>query len=97
MGKLAKTIAISLQAFTTDDLLAEVVRRRNEARYDWERRPVKWCEDCAHARFWTKTMDPPANFNICSKGHKLSFRMAEEWEGPHGESGFYRRVCEDRA
>ena len=80
-----------LAAFSIDELLEEVVRRRNDRA---QRRPVEsWCDECAH--FKTK-LDAGEEYNPCERGHRMSFWMPEEAEGPHAQFGYYRRVCKDR-
>lgn len=90
-----KRIQSDLSSFTTDQLLSEVVRRRNETAAK-DAADITFCDECVHVRYWTISSEPPKDFNVCSKGHSLMFRMPEDWEGPHGPSGFYRRVCADR-
>ena len=89
------SIRQQLDAFTTDQLLEEVVRRRNQSE---SRKPVEaYCDACAHFRAYTGRGEAPDSWSCCSKGHKQSFRMPEDWESPHTEDfGFYRRVCADR-
>lgn len=85
--------AKSFAAFSTDELLAEIVRRRN-ARVS--RRPIVQCDRCSHFK-----PNPEADdaYNPCSKGHEMSFRMPEADDGPpesHDDWGHYRRICADR-
>ncbi len=79
--------------FSTDELLAEIVRRRN-ARIS--RRPIVKCEKCEH---FTPSEKADDNYNPCSKGHTMSFRMCEADDGPpdmNDDWGFHRNVCDDR-
>lgn len=96
MKDKSSEIIEKLSPFSTDQLLQEIVRRRNIVpRKDPYK--IKFCDSCVHARFWDKQSDPPRNFNVCSKGHELSFHMPEPWESPDAPYGFYRRVCADRS
>lgn len=79
-----------LADFSTDQLLEELVRRRNVRE---QRRPVdSWCDDCAH--FVVKA-DAGDGYNPCVRGHRMSFWHLDDGN-PHGEFGFYRRICADR-
>lgn len=80
-----------LARFTVDELLEELARRRRTS--DAERPVSEWCDDCAHFRTWTGKGDAPDNFNPCTKGHAMSFRVPADYGDPWG---FYRRVCADR-
>lgn len=81
-----------LAAFSEDELMAELVRRRN-ARAD--RRPIVQCDRCKHFKT-SETRYDDDTYNPCSKGHAMSFRMPDD--GPSDSDwGFYRRVCADRA
>ena len=84
-----------LAAFSTDELLAEIVRRRNEQRAV-EDESLPWCHDCAHFKAWTKDMNPPSSYNPCAKRHRMEFKEPEAWQSPES-FGFFRRVCSDRA
>lgn len=81
----------ALESFTTDELLGEIVRRRNA---EEDREPIIPCDDCIH--FLTVEPDKviPKNWVCCGKRHKQSFRL------PTSETdtnwGFYKRVCPDR-
>lgn len=78
----------TLADFSTDELLEEIVRRRNTV----EKEEVSdWCDDCLHFRHSTSERDTRNN---CTKGHAMLF-MPPEDDGD--ECGFYRRVCADRA
>lgn len=84
-----------LAKFSTAVLLEEIARREQQRA---ERKPIKdWCEDCKHFKFWTKSSDPPDDYNPCSKGHKMSFRVPETMSDVDNDSGYYRRICTDRA
>lgn len=83
-----------LSSCSLDDLLAEVVRRRNEQRAA-EGEELPWCDDCAHFRLWTKYGDPPRTYNPCARGHEMEFKVPEDWEPPE-TFGYFRRICVDR-
>jgi hypothetical protein len=85
----------SLKDFTTDELLAEIVRRRNQPD-EGEESPTVWCDDCPHFRTWSpRPGDPPRNYNPCSRHHKPHFWVPKPWESPE-HYGYYLRVCPDR-
>lgn len=90
------TLAVRLEPFTTDELLAEVARRERELRAKVE--GVVLCNGCRHEQLWTRSWNPPKGFNTCSLGHALDFKMPEEDEYPNSESaGFFRPGgCPDR-
>ena len=78
---------------TTDELLAEIVRRRN-ARI--ARRPIVNCETCQNFKPHENADD---KYNPCSKGHEMKFRHPEADDGPANSNddwGFYRNCCPDR-
>ncbi len=84
-----------LDQFTTDDLLAEIVRRRNDKAKS--EAPRKWCDDCKNFKGWEKIGDAPDDYNPCLKHHSMSFRVPKLYDDPYSFSwGFFRRVCEDR-
>ena len=76
-----------LSKFSEAELLEEIVRRKNMRE---QKRPVKFCESCDN---FVLTADDDAN--PCSKGHKLSFRMPDDY-GDLDNFGFYRLICADR-
>lgn len=77
-----------LGRFSVDQLLEELSRRRQESA---ERRPIIHCDTCAN--FITKA-DADDNYNPCSKGHKMSFRMPDGLTFPNPEEwGYYKAVC----
>ncbi|WP_039804017.1 hypothetical protein [Azotobacter chroococcum] len=96
---------MSLDAYTDQQLMDELLNRRLERENE---QPIEYCEDCQHFKAWTKPIrrswndirrvvgDVPDDYNPCSRGHSMLFRMAEEWEGPHADYGYYRRACGDR-
>lgn len=84
-----------LRKFTTDELLAEIVRRRNAIERD-NSRIKNWCDDCGNFRCWTESYEPPENYNACGKGHVMKFACPPLGGDPHGPAGFYRTVCPDR-
>lgn len=88
----------ALSACSTDELLAEIVRRRN-ARVS--RRPILKCDECQ----WFKpcgdglTDKQVDAYNPCTKGYKMSFRYPEADDGPPDSNpdwGHYLRCCPDR-
>jgi hypothetical protein len=81
-----------LAKFSTAVLREEIARREQRRT---ERKPVDlWCEDCKHFKFWIGKGEPPDTYNPCGNGHKMSFRVPEDY---NDECGYYRRVCADRA
>lgn len=85
----------ALLRFTDDELLEELARRRNAQELA---APKRWCSDCAHFKTWDvlgNAGDPPDDFNPCTKGHVLMFRMPDS--PADVDFGFYRRVCGDRS
>jgi hypothetical protein len=84
---------IDLSKVSTDALLAELVRRRNAKP---PRAVEHYCDACLNFKPWNKRGDAPDDYNPCGMGHRMSFRMPEDHEGPHGAFGYYRRVCSDR-
>lgn len=85
---------MSLESFTDQQLMDELLNRRIEKAMGQE--DIQYCHDCERFKPWAGRRDAPETYNPCSVGHELKFRMLEEWEGPHDEHGFYRRVCSDR-
>lgn len=82
-----------LAQFTTEQLLEEVVRRRNERKDVGDVEP---CDECRHFKFWTADSDPPKDYNPCDLGERMSFHIAGEGEDPDSSIGYYRRVCPSR-
>jgi hypothetical protein len=82
-----------LAQFTTDQLLEEVVRRRNERKDVGDVQP---CDECQHFKTWTESDDPPKAYNPCGLGRRMSFHMPGDGEDIHSGIGFYRRVCVSR-
>lgn len=86
-----------LVRFTEDELLAELVRRRNATDIA---KPEHWCHDCAHFEPWDarprKSRTMPEDFNACSKGHAMRFVVPEGCPDAQDDWGFYRTVCADR-
>ena len=79
-----------LSKFSEAELLEEIVRRKNRRE---QKRPVRFCESCDHFVLNADKDDDDAN--PCSKGHKMSFRMPENY-GDLDNFGFYRLICADR-
>lgn len=86
-----------LAQFSVDELLAEIVRRRNARA---ARGPIVKCDECRHFMFWLGDADKvPDGYNPCAKRHVMSFRHPEADDGPpdsNDDWGHYRRVCADR-
>lgn len=81
-----------LRDFTDDDLLAELVRRRNGRTVA---KPEHWCHDCDHFKAWNEAPrkgEMPESFNPCTNGHAMKFRAPEDYGDDYG---FYRLVCAD--
>ena len=81
-----------MSAFSDDELLEELVRRKNEDD-EGSRGDIKFCESCEHFVPWEGKGELPKKYNPCPFGHDLKFRMpvgySDDW-------GFFRRVCSDR-
>lgn len=87
-------IRIALSEYGEDELLEELVRRKNAR--EKERKPDRWCDACANFKVWGhENLDKmPDDYNPCTKRHKMNFWLpAHETDDDHG---FYRRVCADR-
>lgn len=81
-------------AFTTDQLLEELVRRRN-ARI--RSTPHDWCHDCAHFKPAPHLSERQLEkYNPCCKQHSMDHWFPQPHEDPH-VGGYYRRVCPDRS
>ncbi|TXT39202.1 MAG: hypothetical protein FD135_2352 [Comamonadaceae bacterium] len=76
--------------FSTDELLAEIARRRN---ISVSLRPILKCEYCKHFKPSEK---PDDTYNPCAMGRKMEFRMPEGPTDRDGDWGFYLRCCPDR-
>lgn len=81
----------SLEGFSTDELLAEIVRRRNEL--ERTQQPEQFCDDCAN---FVPSDSAGDSYNPCRLKHKLSYWAPDPDGHPHQDYGFYRRVCADR-
>ena len=81
-----------LDAFTDDQLLEEVIRRRN-ADDTAHRGDIMFCDQCEHFVPWTEKAEVPKKYNPCSFGHDMQFRTPIGYEN---DWGFFRRVCPDR-
>lgn len=85
---------MKLRSYTTDQLLEELVRRRNKSA---EQRPKRYCDDCSHYVAWVDGKTPaakmPDGYNACSKGHKMLFHAPQDYGD---DFGFYMRTCADR-
>jgi hypothetical protein len=80
---------MTLAAYTTDQLLAEIKRRADEE--EMGRKIKQFCDGCAHWRFSDGECDTAPN---CAKLHRMDFRMPVDY--PDGEEwGFYRIDCPD--
>lgn len=82
-----------LASFTDDQLLEELVRRRNAKKL--ERVPPRWCDECLHFKTWDKENDPPKSYNPCLMGHAMEFYTPRSWQSPE-TFGHYRIICTDR-
>jgi len=77
--------------FSTQALMDEL-RRREELPKPRSR--IMPCDECAHFVPWTKSDEAPGDYNPCSKGHRLLFRVPKDYEDTNW--GFYRPGCKDR-
>lgn len=78
-----------LADYSTETLLAELVRRRNAEEVE---APIDHlCETCVHFKCTTSDKANP-----CQKRHVMLFKTPDEsnWPDPH-EWGYYRRACPD--
>lgn len=78
-----------LSRWSTRALLAELKRREEISK---PRRCVALCEECQH--FHGKDDADPEDYNPCSKGHHMLFRVPETYDDRNW--GFYRPGCRDR-
>jgi hypothetical protein len=80
-----------LAEFTTEALLAELLRREDAKP---RRRPKRWCDNCRHF----KTSPKAGNaYNPCQKGQKMDFLAPQDHSDLDDTSwGFYRIGCIDR-
>lgn len=87
-----------LRRVPTEELEAELVRR---ARGQWKTRPdqpIPHCDECDNFIPYTAGEEVPANFNPCSKGHSMRFKVPHSMGDAHsGNWGFYLPGCKDRA
>jgi hypothetical protein len=81
-----------LKGFSDEQLLEEIVRRQRVRSERDERVAFVACEDCANFIFWKKTGDPPKDYQPCSKGHEMKFRMPDGYNDTPESYGHYRRV-----
>lgn len=81
-----------LDHFTDDELLEELVRRRNSTK---PRQPARWCEECLNYRTWAEPTPVPADYNPCLKRHAMDFHTPTDWQSPDC-FGHYRTICTDR-
>ena len=82
-----------LDCFTDDELLEEIVRRRNSNKSN--RQPARWCEECLNFRTWSEKSQVPADYNPCSKKHQMDFHTPTAWQSPEC-FGHHRTICTDR-
>ena len=75
--------------YTDAELLAEVVRRRQERE---RTKPTAWCDECKY--FSGATGDGQMIANPCTKEHKMLFLMPDS--SSDVEWGYYKRWCHDR-
>jgi hypothetical protein len=84
-------VSNGLSGYSSDELLEELVKRRNNQETE---EVVSWCHDCVN--FKAGTPETPKN-KLCSFRHKMNFRVPRDIGEAHdGEYGYYRRVCKDR-
>lgn len=85
---------IKLRAFSTDQLIEELARRRNER---GQQTPRDWCENCTHFIPWIEGDTPeavmPTDYNPCEKGHAMRFQAPDAIDD---EYGYYLAICADR-
>ena len=86
--------AVDLSA-VSDERLIEELANRARARAEKKPHDIAWCEDCVHFRVWTRSSEPPRNYNPCSEGHKMQFQMPAD-HNPYADMGLFRIACEDR-
>lgn len=82
-----------LASFTDEQLLEELIRRRNARTVAT---PKHWCHDCRNFVAWDEVRrkgEMPDDFNPCTKGHEMKFIVPQEIGDEHG---FYLSVCADR-
>lgn len=92
MAKPPNSKQADLAPYSDDELLEEIVRRRQQPRGEQN---GPWCEECAHFKTWPHASDPPPSYNPCSKRHTPAFWLPMPWEAPE-HFGFYRTICADR-
>jgi len=80
-----------LVSFTDDELLEEIIRRRNAR--DRDGPEVKWCDECRRFVPWRDGLNVPENYNPCANRHAMKFRSPAGYNAPFG---FYRTLCPDR-
>jgi hypothetical protein len=80
-----------LEKIPTSDLVHEI-KRREAAKRELKFRP---CDECRFFIPWTKSSDPPTEYNPCAKLHQMSFRMPDSDDTHSTAWGFYRRPCPD--
>ncbi len=78
-----------LKQFSIDELLEEIVSRRN---IEKKQIPKNFCDECEHFPFGCA----PEN-NYCKKGHKMKFLVPDDYRAIElGEWGCYKNICKDR-
>lgn len=92
---------MSLDAYTDQQLMDELLNRRMERELADDGNPPTYCDNCAHFVTWDqrkpkRRTDKLDDYNPCSLRHTMRFKVPEEWEGPHADYGYYRRACSDR-
>lgn len=85
---------LKLRVYSTAQLIEEVARRANAATTE---QPQHWCHDCAKYVCWVDGPTParpmPDDYNPCSHGHKMRFKMPEDMDD---EYGHFLNVCPNR-
>lgn len=85
-----------LEDYSTEALVKELQRRR----YRKERtpKPIEFCDDCHQFQPWADPEeDAPKDYNPCSMGHKMSFKMPDQADPLDRNYGFFRRNCSDHS
>lgn len=79
-----------LHEYATEELVAELASRREGPR---QPEVTRFCDQCANFKAHEGEKPPPKDFNACTKGHAMTFRMPEGYRADGW--GFYRRGCKE--
>lgn len=95
-GRLRAEMEI-VRSLEEEYLVEEIARRRRSFERIRRRPSFHFCHQCAHFESWRGDLATiPGDYNPCTQGHEMSFRMPDN-PNPHDDSwGFYRRGCRDR-